>query len=95
MNQFGDPNNVITWSGETYEAIHELAEFGLIDIHDPMPNRRRGRITQHASRPMDDETGLAPILIDLMDRGFVTALAGNGSVLVHDSEIARVVLYTS
>jgi hypothetical protein len=48
-------------SGETYEAIHELAEFGLIDIHDPMPNRRRGRITQHASRPMDDETGLAPI----------------------------------
>jgi hypothetical protein len=36
------------------------------------------------------KTGLAPILIDLMDRGFVTALAGNGSVLVHDSEIARV-----
>ncbi|MFL6373777.1 MAG: hypothetical protein ACJ73D_03835 [Pyrinomonadaceae bacterium] len=36
------------------------------------------------------KTGLSPILIDLMDRGFVTALAGNGSVLVHDSEIARV-----
>ena len=36
------------------------------------------------------KTGLAPILIDLMDRGFVTALAGNGSILVHDSEIARV-----
>ncbi len=36
------------------------------------------------------KTGLTPILIDLMDRGFVTALAGNGSVLVHDSEIARV-----
>jgi len=36
------------------------------------------------------KTGLAPILIDLMDRGFVTAVAGNGSVLVHDSEIARV-----
>jgi hypothetical protein len=36
------------------------------------------------------KTGLAPILIDLMDRGFVTAIAGNGSVLVHDSEIARV-----
>lgn len=48
-------------SGETYGAIHELAEFGLIDIYDPMPNRRRGRITQHVSRPMDDETGLAPI----------------------------------
>jgi hypothetical protein len=36
------------------------------------------------------KTGLSPILIDLMERGFVTALAGNGSVLVHDSEIARV-----
>lgn len=34
------------------------------------------------------KTGLAPLLIDLMDRGFVTALASNGSVLVHDSEIA-------
>lgn len=36
------------------------------------------------------KTGLSPILIDLMERGFVTALAGNGSVLVHDSEIATV-----
>ena len=36
------------------------------------------------------KTGLAPIVIDLMQRGFVTALAGNGSVLVHDAEIAMV-----
>jgi len=36
------------------------------------------------------KTGLAPIIIDLMNRGFVTALAGNGSVLVHDAEIAMV-----
>ena len=34
------------------------------------------------------KTGLAPIIIDLMDRGFVSAIAGNGSVLVHDTEIA-------
>jgi hypothetical protein len=34
------------------------------------------------------KTGLAPILIDLMKRGFLTAIAANGSVLVHDSEIA-------
>jgi hypothetical protein len=34
------------------------------------------------------KNGLASIIIDLMDRGFVTALAVNGSVLVHDSEIA-------
>lgn len=36
------------------------------------------------------KTGLAPLIIDLMTRGFVTAIAANGSVLVHDSEIAMV-----
>lgn len=36
------------------------------------------------------KTGLAPIVIDLMKRGYVTAVAGNGSVLVHDTEIAIV-----
>jgi len=36
------------------------------------------------------KTGVAPIIIDLMKRGFVTAIAANGSVLVHDSEIAMV-----
>jgi len=34
------------------------------------------------------KTGLAPIIIDLMQRGFVSAIAANGSVLVHDAEIA-------
>ena len=36
------------------------------------------------------KTGLAPILIDLMNGGFLTAVASNGSVLVHDTEIAFV-----
>src|SRR5437879_1164596 len=36
------------------------------------------------------KTGLAPLLIDLMNRGYLTAIAGNGSVLVHDAEIAMV-----
>ena len=34
------------------------------------------------------KTGLAPLIIDLMKHGFVSAIAGNGSVLVHDAEIA-------
>jgi hypothetical protein len=34
------------------------------------------------------KTGLAPLMIDLMERGFVTGVAVNGSVLVHDTEIA-------
>ena len=36
------------------------------------------------------KTGLAPVLIDLMQKGFVSAIAANGSVLVHDTEIALV-----
>jgi hypothetical protein len=36
------------------------------------------------------KTGLAPVLVDLMQRGFVSAIAANGSVLVHDTEIALV-----
>ncbi len=40
------------------------------------------------------KTGLAPVIIDLMEKGFVSAVASNGSVLVHDTEIA-LVGYTS
>jgi hypothetical protein len=36
------------------------------------------------------KTGLAPVIVDLMKHGFVSAIAANGSVLVHDSEIAMV-----
>src|SRR5713101_536816 len=36
------------------------------------------------------KVGLGPILIDLMRRGFITALAMNGAALVHDFEIALV-----
>jgi hypothetical protein len=34
------------------------------------------------------KTGLSPLLIDLMRRGFVSALATNGAGLIHDFEIA-------
>lgn len=34
------------------------------------------------------KTGLAPVLIDLMERGFVSALATNGAAVIHDFEIA-------
>ena len=36
------------------------------------------------------KTGLGPIIIDLMHQGFVSDIAANGSVLVHDAEIATV-----
>ncbi|MGQ0553504.1 MAG: hypothetical protein ACT4PU_09830 [Planctomycetota bacterium] len=36
------------------------------------------------------KTGLSPLLVDLMERGFITALATNGSGAIHDYEIAAV-----
>ena len=36
------------------------------------------------------KTGLAPVIIDLMKLGYVSAIAANGSVLVHDAEIAMI-----
>jgi len=36
------------------------------------------------------KTGLAPLIIDLIQRGYVSAIAANGSVLVHDAEIAMI-----
>ena len=34
------------------------------------------------------KTGLAPVIIDLMERGFVSAIALNGAGLIHDFEVA-------
>lgn len=34
------------------------------------------------------KTGLSPIVVDLMERGFVSALATNGAGIIHDFEIA-------
>ncbi len=34
------------------------------------------------------KTGLSPILVDLMERGFISAIATNGAGIIHDFEIA-------
>ena len=34
------------------------------------------------------KTGLSPVLVDLMERGFVSAIATNGAGIIHDFEIA-------
>jgi hypothetical protein len=36
------------------------------------------------------KTGLGPVLVDLMERGFVSALAVNGAAIIHDFEVALV-----
>src|SRR5438552_4343499 len=36
------------------------------------------------------KTGLGPVLIDLMEHGFVSAIATNGAAVIHDFEVALV-----
>jgi hypothetical protein len=36
------------------------------------------------------KTGLGPIVIDLMERGYVSAIATNGAAIIHDFEVALV-----
>ena len=36
------------------------------------------------------KTGLGPVLIDLMERGYVSAIAVNGAAIIHDFEVALV-----
>ena len=50
--------------------------------------RRGGRAVVLAMGAHVVKTGMAPILIDLMERGLVTAIAVNGAFAIHDVEIA-------
>lgn len=50
--------------------------------------RRRGRGIVWGVGAHVIKTGVSPILIDLMKRGFVSALAMNGAGIIHDFEIA-------
>lgn len=50
--------------------------------------RRRGRALIWGLGGHVIKCGLAPVLVELMQRGFVTAFAVNGSTAIHDFEIA-------
>src|SRR5207237_1845094 len=36
------------------------------------------------------KTGVGPLIVDLMERGFVSAIATNGAAVIHDFEVALV-----
>lgn len=50
--------------------------------------KRDGKVIHWAIGAHVLKVGLGPVLIDLMRRGYLSALAMNGAVLVHDTEIA-------
>jgi hypothetical protein len=50
--------------------------------------RRRGGAVVWGLGAHVVKTGLSPVVIDLMERGFVSAIATNGAGIIHDFEIA-------
>lgn len=68
---------------------HILAGSVLRDLaHEVQRARRRKRPILWGLGAHVLKVGLSPLVIDLMDRGFVTAIALNGAGLVHDFELA-------
>lgn len=68
---------------------HFLAASQLLELADRIvAARRAGRPVIVGMGAHVIKVGLSPVLIDLMERGVVTALALNGAGIVHDYEIA-------
>jgi hypothetical protein len=65
-------------AGETLRAL----------AHDVSRARRRGKPILWGLGAHVLKVGLSPVLTDLMERGFVTAIAMNGAGIVHDFELA-------
>jgi hypothetical protein len=92
FEQFARPHKAGDSFADFIESLPRvLAAEDLLNIRDAILNARSARkailwgIGGHVIK-----VGLGPLLIDLMNRGFVCGIAMNGAALVHDFEIALV-----
>ncbi|MDR2351871.1 MAG: hypothetical protein LBF22_01710 [Deltaproteobacteria bacterium] len=52
--------------------------------------RSAGKLVMLAMGGHPIKVGLGPVLVDLMEKGFINSISTNGSVMVHDTEVALV-----
>ena len=57
-------------------------------VNDVATAHRNGKVVAIGIGGHVIKTGLAPLIIDLMKSGMVNAVAGNGSICIHDVELA-------
>ncbi len=90
LSSFGRPHTRGASVSEFLEGLpHILGAQNLRDLaHAVIQARSSGKPILWGLGGHVIKTGLSPILIDLMDRGLVSALALNGSGIIHDFEIA-------
>jgi hypothetical protein len=89
---FGKPVSRGSTTRQFLESLPDiLGARSLRDLAHAMETARRaGKLILWGTGGHVIKTGLAPVLIDLMDRGFVSAIALNGSGVIHDFEIALI-----
>jgi len=68
-------------------AVLAAADFKAV-VHAMAAARQDGRAIVWGLGAHVIKTGLSPVLVDLMERGFVSAVATNGAGIIHDFEIA-------
>src|SRR6184192_4956657 len=90
VREFGKPSAANTSLTKFLDSLpHILAAESLRQLLSAMHRARKHRkailwgMGGHVIK-----VGLGPVLIDLMDRGFVSGIAMNGAALIHDFEIA-------
>ncbi len=89
---FGRPHEVGAAVGSFVDALPNIlagADFKAV-VRAIVDAKRRGRGIVWGLGAHVIKTGLGPVLVDLMDRGFVSAIAANGAAVIHDFEVALV-----
>jgi hypothetical protein len=72
---------------KTIPALLAAADFKAV-IAALLDAKRGGRAIIWGLGAHVLKTGLSPVIVDLMERGFVSAIATNGAGIIHDFEIA-------
>jgi hypothetical protein len=89
---FGRPHETGAGVGSFVDALPNIlagADFKAV-VRAIVDAKRRGGGVVWGLGAHVIKTGLGPVLVDLMDRGFASAIAANGAAVIHDFEIALV-----
>jgi hypothetical protein len=90
VSDFARPSNRSTTIGEFIDSLPDiLAAADLKAIVSTMATAKRsdsGLLWGLGAHVI--KTGLGPVIVDLMRRGFVSGIATNGAAVIHDFEIA-------
>jgi hypothetical protein len=89
-SDFARPSGVGATVGSFVDSLPDIlaaADFKSV-VRALVAAKRAGRGVLWGIGAHVIKTGLGPVIIDLMERGFVSAIATNGAAVIHDFEVA-------